>query len=272
MKSFEQLSDEYQRLWDTMEFTRTQEIMSQARKIIAGRTIYAELEDKLGIPWWFIGALHMRESSCNFSTHLHNGDSLSKRTIHVPRGYPKASPSDGIKYTWLESAEDALRLKGLEKIGIDNWGIPRLLYEGERYNGFGYRMNSRMPLSPYLWSGTQHYKRGKYIADGRYSSTTVDPQLGIAPLMKAVLDIAHAGKIPDSSSQFWTVFSKWAFPGGTGLAAIVSQFVDFITDWKVLAFLAFVAISGGLAFWYLQHKRLQEYKQGRYIPAKEITI
>jgi lysozyme family protein len=56
------------------------------------------------------------------------------------------------------------------------------LYLLERFNGKGY-INRNMP-SPYLWSGTNQYVKGKYIADGVFSADAVSKQVGCATLMK----------------------------------------------------------------------------------------
>ncbi|MFG1454717.1 peptidoglycan-binding protein, partial [Xanthobacter sp. V2C-8] len=67
------------------------------------------------------------------------------------------------------------------------WSIPRCLFEGERFNGFGYRM--RGVPSAYLWSSSNQYARGKYVADGVWSATAVDQQMGIAPLMVRLMQL-----------------------------------------------------------------------------------
>lgn len=64
------------------------------------------------------------------------------------------------------------------------WTMERVLYESESYNGFGYR-NRGVP-SAYLWSGTNRYTSGKYVADGKWSATAVDKQMGIAALFRAI--------------------------------------------------------------------------------------
>lgn len=261
------LEDKYQQLWDTCEITRN--VDYAARKIIAGRSVYEKLQARTGVPWIFIGALHMRESSCNFGTHLHNGDSLSRRTRHEPKGRPKAPPANGTQYTWLESALDALEIKGLVNSDIA-WTIPRILYEGERYNGFGYR-NPGKPLSPYLWAGTNHYTKGKYIADHRYSSSAVDQQPGIVPLMKKVQEITGATSITGSRSSWWTSLFKWAFPAGGAGIGILNQFTAFLTDWRTLTvLLVFITVVASAAFWVLGRQRLREFIEGRYIPSDKL--
>lgn len=81
---------------------------------------------------------------------------------------------------------DALAtLKGLHRI-ID-WRLEKVLYQLERYNGWGYFW--RGLASPYLWGATTVQQRGKYVADGQFSATAWDTQLGCAALIRAMMDI-----------------------------------------------------------------------------------
>lgn len=164
---------------------RVQEFKNAATKIIGGASVYKSLESQTGIPWYFIGLLHFRESDCNFHTHLHNGDSLNARTHQVPAGRPKKAPASGhFPYTFNESALDAL-----EDYKGQDWTketIEKIAYNSEKFNGFGYRAHG-VP-SAYLWAGTNQYKRGKYVADGVWSSTYVDTQLGCMGILKTLLE------------------------------------------------------------------------------------
>jgi lysozyme family protein len=138
------------------------------------------------VPWFFIAVTHALESSFNFRAHLHNGDfPLSSRTRQVPAGRPLKwlPPSD-----WESSAVDALRLMGFA--GQGDWSLERTLYRLEAYNGFGYRRIG-VP-TPYLWSFSQHYDRGKFVADGKFSRTARSQQCGAAVMLK-LLD--EAGEI-----------------------------------------------------------------------------
>ncbi len=47
--------------------------------------------------------------------------------------------------------------------------LPGTLYKIEGYNGWGYRMKHPQVYSPYLWGFSNHYQKGKYIADGTWS-------------------------------------------------------------------------------------------------------
>src|SRR6516165_10228292 len=76
----------YHRMWDRAQIAagKLEGARKIARKIIANRARYAVVEAATGVPWFMIGPIHARESDMDFSTHLHNGDSLKARTHHVP--------------------------------------------------------------------------------------------------------------------------------------------------------------------------------------------
>lgn len=173
----------YAAMWSaaTLRPTWRARATSALTKIEAGRERYKAVQTATGVPWRFVGVLHHMEGRCNFNTHLHNGDPLTGRTTHVPAGRPVAAPANGIRYDWTESAIDALRLKGLHTIPVDEWTEPRALYEAERYNGFGYF--ARGVNSAYVWSGTSQYVSGKYVADGQWSASAVSKQIGVAAIL-----------------------------------------------------------------------------------------
>jgi len=66
-----------------------------------------------------------------------------------------------------------------------DWSIGESLAQLEKYNGLGYARMGRP--SPYVWSKTNQYVRGKYVADGVYSSTAVDTQEGCAALLARMM-------------------------------------------------------------------------------------
>jgi lysozyme family protein len=182
------LKDEYQRLWDTCTIRSSfvDEANSVIKKIIKHRDRYESLQKQTGVPWYFVAVIHNMECGLDFSQHLHNGDSLKKRTWQEPSGRPAAAPINGwnVGYTWEESALDALRLKEFDQ--AKDWSLPAQLWRLEGYNGLGYRLYHPDVLTPYLWSGTNHYSRGKYTADGKWSSSAVSQQVGIAVLYKTL--------------------------------------------------------------------------------------
>jgi lysozyme family protein len=184
--TFEQLRNGYAALLKTMTVSPTKRSAfdSVAAKITRGRGTYEQISKLTGVPWYFIGVLHNRESGCNFSTHLHNGDPLTARTKNVPAGRPLTGAPP---FSFVFSAVDALKMKGLHT--ITDWSEERMCFELERYNGFGYRGKVN---SPYLWAGTNHYTKGKYIADHVWSATAVDQQLGGVPLIR----LLRTGTVP----------------------------------------------------------------------------
>ena len=195
---FEHVSGELDLMWQNMQ-TRSgwvSAIDRRAKQIIGHRATYMDVEASVGVPWWMVGVIHSMESGLNFSRHLHNGDSLQKRTWRVPKGRPRSGRPP---FTWSASAEDALRMKGWHR--VQDWTMPRVLYELERYNGFGYRMYHKQVKTPYLWSGTKYYSKGKYIADGKWSSTAVSGQTGCAPLLKRIFEISEQVHVPTSAPQ-----------------------------------------------------------------------
>lgn len=159
-------------------------------RIIKGRAAYEAVAAELanGIPWWFIGITHFMEAGHkypeHFNYHLHCGDPLTGRTVHVPAGRPKHEPAagDGNPYTWHESALDALSYMKYDK--VSDWSKENILYLFEKFNGLGYK--KRGINSPYLWSFTNHYISGKFVADGRFDPAVISKQPGTAAIMKAL--------------------------------------------------------------------------------------
>jgi lysozyme family protein len=177
MKFTKQLADEYQRLYDTAAVTRLKATGQKIVNIVlANKARYEKVAAATGVPWQAIAIIHAMECSCNFKLHLHNGDPLTARTTRVPKGRPKTGTPP---FTWEESAIDALADRATKDLTI-----PRLLYMLESYNGWGYR--NKGINSPYLWSGTQHYTKGKYVRDGAggFDPNFVSKQPGAVLLLK----------------------------------------------------------------------------------------
>lgn len=157
------------------------DVLKALDKILCGRSRYEAVAAMTGVPWWFIGLLHSLESSCSFFTHLHNGDSLKARTVNVPKGRPLVwdPPND-----WESSAYDSLRYQVF--VDQTDWSLARVLYRLELYNGMGYRAHGI--FSPYLWSYSQHYTKGKYVMDGVWNPDAVSRQCGAAVMLKKMVD------------------------------------------------------------------------------------
>ena len=156
-------------------------VIDAANTAVKYKAKYLEVQQAVNTPWYLIAAIHYRESNFNFGTHLHNGDSLTKRTVHVPTGRPVQGHPP---FTWVFSAIDALKMDNLTH--LQGTTIGEQLAALERYNGIGYSKYHFM-FTPYLWAGTQFYEAGKYTADGKFSATAIDKQVGCAPLIREML-------------------------------------------------------------------------------------
>ncbi len=133
------------------------------------------------MPWCLVGIIHAMECGFNFACHLHNGDPLTGRTTHAPTGQPRTGQPP---FSWEKSATDALTREGFDQ--VTDWSTQHMLYLLEKYNGFGYR-NIGHP-TPYLWSFSNLYDKGKYVADGKFDPEAVSKQCGAAVMLKRLLD------------------------------------------------------------------------------------
>lgn len=134
------------------------------------------------IPWYFIACVHYMECSFSFNKHLHNGDPLTGYTVQVPAGRPKVGHAP--PFTFEESAVDALKLMKYDT--VTNWSLPFILQKLEGYNGFGYAKKGIN--TPYLWSYSNQYTKGKYVKDGVFSAEAVSAQMGAAVILKRMED------------------------------------------------------------------------------------
>lgn len=182
-----------------------------ARALVAAKPRYQAVEARTGVPWWAIAVIHERESSQDWSRSLAQGDRWDRVSVHVPAGR-------GPFKSWEDAAVDALVNCGPYLARKKDWRIGSALANLELYNGAGY-VNRGIP-SPYLWAGTDQYQAGKYIADNKFSPTTVDPQPGCAGMLKAMMAL-------DPSIKFETsTFTPTAKAGGVvaaGAAATVAH-------------------------------------------------
>jgi lysozyme family protein len=175
--------------WANARLTRN--LAATAKSLVAGKPRYQTVEAKTGVPWFVIAVIHERESSQNWFESLAQGDPWNRVSVHVPKGR-------GPFQSWEEAAIDALVNCAPCAARNKDWSIGGSLTELEQYNGLGYA--SRGVPSPYLWSGTNQYKSGKYVRDGVYDPIAVDSQPGCAGLLLAMMaldrTISFDGKIP----------------------------------------------------------------------------
>ncbi|HLL28599.1 MAG TPA: peptidoglycan-binding protein [Xanthobacteraceae bacterium] len=181
--NFESLAPQYAKWFDSMHVTRKSEIERTADRLIKLIPIYKDVEAETGVPAVWLAPINERESSSNFSTYLGNGDPLSRKTIHVPAG---RGPFFGER-AWRDGACDALHLDHIDRVkDTIGWTVESKMYEDELWNGFGPRFRGR--VTGYLMAGTDIYTGGKYIADGVWSPSAIDTQLGTVPMYCALVE------------------------------------------------------------------------------------
>lgn len=222
----------YGKMWDRASIlpTKSDAAKHAANTILQNKEIYKAIEAESRVPWPLIGAWHMRESSCNIRTHLHCGDPLSARTVHVPKGRPAAPPASGhLPYTFRESAVDALVMPphNLRAVFSNprNCTVERYLHETEGYNGWGYLGKGN---SPYVWCWTTEYHGGKYIRDHVYDANAWDPQPGCVAIFKELIQMDEEaaiifskrdrGRVPDDALDNATKRERDARNAGAGTA------------------------------------------------------
>lgn len=190
---YEQLKPSYAALWASMTITRPQEISRDAAKLVGYRDRYAYVSAQTNVPVIVLAVIHNRESNARFDTFLGNGQPLNRVTTIVPKGW---GPWAGAN-AWGDASIQILRHMGLDKVAA--WDVTMALYQEEVWNGFGYR--SFGVNSPYLWAGSNQYgpptaAPGKFVSDGRFDSRYIDRQLGTAPLMKRMVELAPDLALP----------------------------------------------------------------------------
>ncbi len=181
---------QYIDLWKTCQINSSvkNEVSNLTDKILSYKKRYTVVALALDIPWYLIACIHSLEADLSFNTHLHNGDPLSARTVHVPSGRPKTGNPP---FTWEFSASDALldKINGIwadDLADIRKENITSILYALESYNGLGYKKYHPEVKTPYLWSKTNKYTSGKYTEDGKFDLNAVSDQIGAAAILKSL--------------------------------------------------------------------------------------
>lgn len=180
MVDFDALTRASLNRWREAKLTRKTLSDKIAKSLVAAKSRYQIVEAKTGVPWPVIAVIHQRESSQNWGRSLAQGDPWNKVSVHVPAGR-------GPFGSWEEAAIDALVNCHPHLAKRKDWSLAGILIALEMYNGLGYA--SKGIPSPYLWAGTDQYKSGKYVADGRFDPSHVDQQLGCAAMLLAMMAI-----------------------------------------------------------------------------------
>lgn len=166
------------RRWANAKLTRKTQSDNIAMHLFQAKKRYQAVEARTGVPWAVIAVIHEREASQNFNTQLGQGDPLNRVSVHVPAGRGPFS-------SWEEGAYDALVNCAPHLARRTDWALSAALTALELYNGTGYAVRS-LP-SPYVWAGTDQYRKGKYVADGRFDPDKIDAQMGCAAMLMSLM-------------------------------------------------------------------------------------
>jgi len=186
---FAALRDEYTSCLRAMKITRPQQVDETAKKLLRfvdeGR--YAAVSKKTGVPQIVMAASFEREASSNFRLSPAQGDPWNRVSTHVPKGL---GPYD----SWADAAVVAYHIDRLDAVGAANWSWEMACYKEEEFNGFGPRNHGKH--TGYLFAGTSIYTGGKYVADGVWSPTAYDSQLGVIPMMLRIVQLRPELALP----------------------------------------------------------------------------
>lgn len=212
--TFAALQGEYSTLLGAMVINADQETELTARaKVILARANaedFASVIAATGVPKLWAIASFERESSSDYADSPAQGDPWNRVSVNVPRGIGPYS-------SWAQAAIAAYRIDHLDQVGAGNWTWARACYEGELFNGFGPRDHGKH--TGYLWSWSNIYSGGKYIADDDWSASAIDQQCGMVPMMAALLrldpSLALADVLPIGASS--SMFPAAPAPAPAGL-------------------------------------------------------
>lgn len=249
--------------WKAVEFhpAALSQAMVVAKRLVAAKENYVTISNKTGVPWYIIAVIHEREASQRWDRSIAQGDPWNRVSIHVPKGR-------GAFSSWNDAACDALTNCAPYASRWSDWSMGGALTLLELYNGLGYENHGI--ASPYIWSGTNQYISGKYVADGVFDAGTVDSQLGCAVLIKAIetlcpalyatpsvtpeptpeettaIEAPKAGPVGDADDAKPAVQSTtiWA-----SIGTVLASAGSFLTaDWKPLCVIAMAALAAYIIY------------------------
>lgn len=190
--------------WEHMHLraSRINEFDSTARRLSApdARARFQGVTDRLAatpglyaVPWWFVAIVSEREygGPPHWDKQLGQGDPLHQRSHNEPagRGPFLDHPGDTTpgNDAWTRCAVDALVDCAPHAAKWRDWTAGGVMTILEEYNGLGYA--ARGVPSAYVWSGSDQYESGKYVADHVYRASAIDVQEGCAPILSRMMAI-----------------------------------------------------------------------------------
>lgn len=161
---------------------REAEFMKTAVRLHKDKAKFEELSAKTGVPWAVCAVIKEREAGADagFLRNIAQGDPWNRKSTHVPAGR-------GPFTSWIFAGIDALVKCAPYASLWHDWSPGGTITILIKYNGIGYD-NKGLP-SPYGYAGTDQYKSGKYVRDGVFDPSFVDPQLGCLGMLLALQKI-----------------------------------------------------------------------------------
>ena len=213
---FQTLKPEYEQLLASMvvDAARMGVIDATAKRLVDLMEVYEREHAATSVPAAFLAGLDEREDGADQSRAIGQGDRWNRVSVNVPRGHgPFASKYDAdLFYIHYDHLDDCSQ----------PWSWPYACWKGEAWNGFGPRDYHGIHTG-YLWAGTNHYRVGKYDADGHWNPDMVDQQLGLIPVLKRVVelrpDLAFDSAIPFAASPELAPAAPAPSPAGVGRGA-----------------------------------------------------
>lgn len=200
------------------------------------------------IPWWFIPLVHEREcvrGVDNWTCNIGQGSPFNVKS--------NIKPYNGPFHSWREAAVAALVHEHPYAANNTDWSGGGTMTIAEKYNGVGYANMGRP--SPYIWSGSDQYVSGKYIADGKYSASTVDTQLGVAVSLRAMMKLDPSivlGQDMDIGFDKKAETTVAVSTGGGILASINAMSPYYtLTWWDVSGILLGAVVVTGVIIYYV---------------------
>lgn len=154
------------------------------------------------VPWWFTAIVSEREygGPPRWDRQIGQGDPLHQVSTHDPKGRgPFLDHPDDVTPghdAWTRCCLDAMINCGPYAAKWTDWTPGGVLTLWEEYNGLGYA--ARGVPSAYVWSGTDQYTSGKYVADHVYRASAIDVQEGCAPILAMMMALDPSIKFAES--------------------------------------------------------------------------
>lgn len=188
------LESEYEFLWPLAKLSgpMASDAEKHAAFIIQNRKEFEAVDQALGMPWYIVACLSTMEMGLNFKGTILNGDDWHEQTYHYPAGL-------GPWKSWVHAAiwgiqYEVKRFPAFSDIRSYPWkNVGSAFFFLECWNGQNARIEPQYSLttpkgaSPYIYSGTQFYVKGKkQEKPSRFTPDLVSQQPGCMAILLAL--------------------------------------------------------------------------------------